>query len=117
MTDIDKIALAGAKAKGKRPYFLAEKQTEQVLSVAMSLAMELNVVRERMATLECLLEQKGVLSRQEIEAFNPDKDEVAKRSIATQEYLARILRIMQQDKEEMLADDDDVETVQQKLTR
>ena len=116
MSEIDKITLAGKKAKGKRPYFLESKQTEQVLSVTMALAMELSVARERTATLECLLEQKGVLSREEIDNFKPDAAEVAKRSVETQEYLARILRIMQQDKEEMQSNDPTVEEVQQQLT-
>lgn len=51
MADIDKLTLAGTKAKGKRPYFLAEKQTEQTLSITMALAMELAVARERIDTL------------------------------------------------------------------
>ena len=34
--DIDKIELSGTKAKGQRPWFLQDKQTEQVLSIAMA---------------------------------------------------------------------------------
>ena len=111
MTDINKLNLAGTKAKGKRTYFLEDKQTEQVMSITMALAMELSVTRERLATLECLLAEKGVLSRDEIDAFKPDAEEVAKRSLDTQEYLARILRIIQQDNEEQMAENEP--TVQQ----
>ena len=117
MAEIDKLNLAGSKAKGQRPYFLADKQTEQVMSMTMALAMELSVARERVATLECLLEQKGVLTREEIETFEPDAQEVAQRSQATQEYLARIMRILQQDNEQLTADDLSVEQVQENLTR
>lgn len=117
MTDINKLDLAGTKAKGKRPYFLADKQTEQVMSIAMSLAMELSVTRERLATLECLLSEKGLVDRSEVEDYEPGKDEVAARSASTQEYLARILRIMQQDREEMERDDPSVEEVQEALTK
>lgn len=116
MAEIDKLNLAGTKAKGQRPYFLADKQTEQVMSITMALAMELSVARERIATLECVLEQKGVLTREELEAFKPGAEEVAKRSQDTQEYLARILRIIQQDKEELTSNDPSVEEVQEKLT-
>lgn len=117
MTDINKLNLAGTKAKGKRPYFLADKQTEQVMSITMALAMELSVTRERVASLECLLEEKGILSRSEIDTYNPDTDEVAKRSIETQEYLARILRILQQDSEEQANDAEcSVEEAQNELT-
>mgnify|MGYP005993991351 CR=1 FL=1 len=117
MTDINKIDLAGTKAKGQRPYFMNDKQTEQVMSITMALAMELSVTRERVATLECLLEEKGVLTREELNTYSPNKDEVARRSEATQEYLARILRILQQDKEQQQSDDLSVEEVQENLTK
>lgn len=117
MSDINKVNLAGTKAKGKRPYFLAEKQTEQAMSITMALAMELSVARERIDTLECLLAEKGILSRDEIEQYKPDPQEVARRSQQTQEYLARILRILQQDKEEMAGNDLSVEEVQDQLTK
>jgi predicted nucleic acid-binding Zn-ribbon protein len=117
LSDTEKLNLAGAKAKGQRPYFLAEKQTEQVLSVTMALAMELSVTRERLASLECLLEEKGVVSKKMIDNYKPGKQEVARRSVETQEYLARILRIMQQDKEEMEANDPTMEEIQEELTK
>lgn len=118
MTDINKIDLAGTKAKGNRPYFLNDKQTEQVMSITMAVAMELSVAKERIATLECLLEEKGILTRAEVENYKPDAAEVAARSITTQEYLARILRILQQDKEEQMSEDDpSMEFAQQELTK
>ncbi|WP_371189409.1 hypothetical protein [Thalassotalea maritima] len=117
MLDDERIKLANTKAKGKRPYFLEDKQTEQVLSIAMSLAMELNVVRQRTATLECLLIEKGVLSQGEVDGFIAERDEAEKRSIDTQQYLARILRIVSQEEQEMQNNDDDISTIQQKLMR
>jgi len=116
MTDINKLNLAGTKAKGKRPYFMDDKQTEQVMSITMALAMELSVARERVDTLECLLEEKGVVTRDEINSYKPNKEEVARRSLQTQEYLARILRIIQQDKEDMESGDPSVEEVSEKLS-
>ncbi|XQW83540.1 hypothetical protein ACOYR1_10270 [Thalassotalea piscium] len=106
MTNINKLNLAGTKAKGKRPYFLADKQTEQAMSVTMALAMELSVARERIASLECLLEDKGIISRSEMDAYKPSKEEVARRSVETQEFLARVLRTFQQDNEEQMADNE-----------
>lgn len=117
MTDINKLNLAGTKAKGKRPYFLDSKQTEQVMSITMAVAMELSVTRERVATLECLLEEKGILSRDELTSYKPNADEVAKRSVETQEYLARILRIIQQDNEDQMAEGEpSVQQAQDQLT-
>jgi hypothetical protein len=118
MTDINKIDLAGTKAKGNRPYFLNDKQTEQVMSITMAVAMELSVTKERLATLECLLEDKGILTRDEIENYKPNETEVAVRSVDIQEYLARILRILQQDKEEQMSEyDPSIAFAQQELTK
>ncbi len=117
MKSINKLDLAGTKAKGQRPYFLEDKQTEQVMSLVMVLAMELSVARERTATLECLLEEKGVLTRDEINAYSPNKTEVAKRSADTQEFLVRLTRILQQDKEEMQNGDPTMQEVQDELVK
>ncbi len=91
----DAIAEAGAKAAGKRPYFLDE-QVETVLAITMAAVQELAVARQRIDTLERLLEGKGVLSRSEIESFAPDPAAAVERALASQEYIARVLRIVQQ---------------------
>lgn len=115
--NIDPIELAGSKAKGQRPWFLADKQTEQVLSIAMALATELAVTRERLATLEAVLVQQKLLSADAIEQHRPTAAETAARSLAMQEYLARILRIVQQDKESLTAGDKSMEQIQAELTQ
>nr|WP_087573420.1 MULTISPECIES: hypothetical protein [unclassified Sphingomonas]AJW29457.1 hypothetical protein pJE1_035 [Sphingomonas sp. JE1] len=91
----DAIAEAGAKAAGKRPYFLNE-EVETVLAITMAAVQELAVARQRIDTLERLLEGKGVLSRSEIETFSPDPSAAVERALANQEYIARVLRIVQQ---------------------
>ena len=60
---------------------------------------ELAVTRQRIDTLERLLEAKGMLARSEIDAFAPDPAAAAERGLWTQEYLARVLRILQQEAE------------------
>ncbi|MET0238678.1 MAG: hypothetical protein ABW184_02170 [Sphingobium sp.] len=95
MSIADAIADAGAKPAGKRPYFLDE-EVESILAITMAVAQELAVSRQRVDTLERLLEGKGVLSRSEIESFAPDPAAAVERALANQEYIARILRIVQQ---------------------
>ena len=56
---IDYIKLASNKSKGKRPYFFADPAVERVLNITMAVAGELAVVKERMDSLERILEQKG----------------------------------------------------------
>lgn len=93
---IDPLKLAGAKPKGKRPYFLKDPDVERVLAVTMAVAQELAVMRERLDTVERLLESKGI-SQTDIDAFTPTKDQAEQRGAWTQEYLARILRVYQQE--------------------
>ncbi len=94
------VALADASAKpaGKRPYFL-NPEVERVMAITMAVAQELAVARDRLDTLERLLDAKGVVHRDEIESFAPTPKESAERGLWIQEYLARILRIVQQEGE------------------
>ncbi|MBU2980027.1 hypothetical protein [Alteromonas sp. C1M14] len=96
---VDHITDAGKKAKGDRPYFLASEQTEQLMNITMALAQELAVTRERMDTLERLLESASIFSREDIESYVPDSEAAEQRQLWHQEYIARILRIMQQSRE------------------
>jgi hypothetical protein len=92
------LADAAAKPAGKRPYFLTP-EVERVLAITMAVAQELAVTRERLDTVERLLEAKLLLSRTEIETFEPTVEGAAERGLWIQEYLARILRIVQQEGE------------------
>jgi len=94
----DALNEAGAKPAGKRPYFL-EPQIERVLAITMSIAQELAVARQRADTLERLLKAKGILAEGEIDTFTPDAAASAERQMANQEFIARILRIVQQENE------------------
>ena len=96
---LDVMRMAGAKARGKRPYFLEDADAERVLSIAMAIAGELAVLRQRLDTIEELLETRGSLTREEIESFVPSPAHAAARGRWQQEYLARILRILQQEAE------------------
>lgn len=97
MSKLDPLQLAGAKPKGKRPYFLKDPDVERVLAVTMAMAQELAVMRERLDTVERVLEEKGTLTQTDIETYVPPKPIAEERGAWTQEYLARILRIYQQE--------------------
>jgi hypothetical protein len=99
MQELNVIALANAKSKGKRPYFLDDPAVERVLAITMAVAGELAVMHERFDTLERLLEQKGTISRADIEAYRPNPEAAEERQRWHAEYVARILRIVQQEHE------------------
>lgn len=114
---IDPLALAGTKAKGKRPSFLENADTERLLNITLVLIQEMAVMRERLDTLERLLEQKEVVARSEIEAFAPSKAEAAQRGLWMQEYLARVFRFIQQEREGLSADDQYSEEIAEELSK
>jgi hypothetical protein len=98
---INDILLAGNKAKGQRPYFFNDKAVERVLNITIALAGELAITHDRLDTLERLLEAKGIIARPEIEQFKPTPEQAEARQRWQAEYVARTLRIVQQELEAM----------------
>jgi hypothetical protein len=94
---INDILMAGDKSKGGRPYFFDDPAVERVLNITMAVATELAVARERIDTLERILEAKGILSRKEIEQFEPNDAQADERQLWHARYAARIMRIVQQE--------------------
>lgn len=117
MSNLDPLSLAGAKPRGKRPYFLEDNDVERLSAIVMTVAQELSVMRERLDTVERLLERKGTITRDDIETFEPTKTEADERGAWTQEYIARVLRVLQQDREAMGADDMYSEDVAEELAK
>lgn len=103
ISPIDWIALAGAKPKGKRPYFFEDPAVERVLAMLMAVTQELAVTRERLDTVERLLEQHGALKRKDIETYAPEPAAATERAEWSRAYIARVLRIVQQEMEAMAA--------------
>lgn len=117
---IDPLDYAGRKAKGKRPYYFDDRQVEQLLNITMALAGELAVTRERLDTIERLLEKSGTLSIDAIENYVPEsKDIEDARQLQQQEFIARILRILQQEREAMANPNDqqDYQSVMDSLSK
>lgn len=114
---IDWIALAGRRAKGKRPDYFDDPAVDRLLSIVMALVGEVSVQRQRADTLERLLETKNVLTREEIERFIPDRAAAEERGVATKAYIARVMRGVQQAMEAMAADDKPVEQISEELKK
>lgn len=110
-------ALAGSSAKstGKRPQFLNSWETERLLNITMALASELSVTRQRLDTVERLLESKNLLAKADIETFTPTRVEAAERALWQQEFLNRVLRVVQQEQEAMTAGDKSSEDIADEL--
>jgi hypothetical protein len=91
------ILMASDKSKGERPMFFNDVAVERVMNISMALATELAVLRERLDSMERLLESKGVLKQAEIEAFEPNDEAAEERQLWHARYSARILRFIKQE--------------------
>jgi hypothetical protein len=114
---IDWIARAGARAKGRRPAYFDDPAVDRLLSLAMALTAEVSVLRERLDTVERLLEAKGGLNRADIEAFVPDRAAGEERGEATRAYIARVMRGFAQDVEAMANPDPPISEWVERLAR
>ena len=101
MTPDDVLRLANAAPSGKRPYFFENADVDRLLAIVWAMAGELAVTRERLDTVERLLEAKQALSRAEIESYRPGPEAARERGRQQLEYLARLLRVLQQEVEAM----------------
>ncbi len=77
-------------AKGKRPGFYDDPAMDEAMSMIMVLASELSVVRDRLDTFESVMAEKGVVSRADIEAHQPDEPGLARRETERQSLLKRL---------------------------
>jgi hypothetical protein len=87
------------KAKGRKPTFFADPQVDKVLAITMALAGEVSVLRERLDTIERLLDAKGQVSRHDIEAYRPDEHAAEEREHWRIGYLERLLRVVHEEQE------------------
>ena len=113
--DLDWIGLAAKRAKGRRPAYFDDPAIDRLVSMVMALAGEVAVTRERLDTVERLLEASGGLDRAAIDAYRPDRAAGYERGLATRELVARVLRGVQQDMESLESVESPIEDVSQQL--
>lgn len=115
--DFDWVAASGRRAKGKRPEYFDDPAVDRLYSTVMALAAEVSALRDRLDTVERLLDAKGTISREDIENYAPDKKAGEERGLATQAYVSRIMRGFQQEVEAMQSDDPPIMDWVDKLSR
>ena len=82
------------RSRGPRPRFFDDPQLDRFHVMLVALIEELAVAHERQDTLERLLEAKGVLTRAEIETFQPDESVFDEREAWRDAYVERVLRVV-----------------------
>jgi hypothetical protein len=97
MNDLELQKLINAAASGKRPHFFGDHDVDRLLAIVWAMAGELAVTRERLDTVERLLAERQLLDRAQIDAYRPDTVAAEERGRWQIEYIARLLRILQQE--------------------
>ncbi|MFM8518008.1 MAG: hypothetical protein ACKODA_09055 [Nevskiaceae bacterium] len=97
------LELVNAAASGKRPHFFGDADVDRLLAIVWAMAGELAVTRERLDTLERLLAERAVVQRVDIDAYRPDPQAARERGEWQMEYMARLLRVLQQELEALRA--------------
>lgn len=88
-------------SRGYRPQFFDDPINDKLLSMVLSMANEMWVMRERLDTLEAIAEIKGLLTEAEIDNFEPSPERDEKREILRQEFLDRIYYLMTEEVEDI----------------
>jgi hypothetical protein len=99
----DLTALAAEPSRGRRPQFIEDPMVDRLYGITLALVSELAVTRERLDTVERLLARRNVLEEREIDAFAPDAAQETSRQKWHEEYLARVFRVLLQDRGESSA--------------
>ena len=89
------------RAKGARPYFFNDPAVDKLLAIVMALAGEVSVIRDRLDSVLKLAESRGLFSGEDVEAYVPPAEVRSERDEWREEFLARILRIVEVELEEV----------------
>ena len=92
------------RARGARPYYFENPDIDRLMTIVMAVAEEAVTTRERLDTIERLLDANGTISRADIESWRPDEQSDAEREELRQRTIERILRIMVEEPKILAAD-------------
>lgn len=84
-------------AKGKRPNFLTNQSQEHLLSMTMALLQELAVTRERVDTLERVLEANNIVSIEDLDGYRPGEEAAAERQAKQHQLISTVMRSLEQE--------------------
>jgi peptidoglycan hydrolase-like protein with peptidoglycan-binding domain len=92
-------------AKGKKPQYFSDPAIDKLLSIVISMAGELSVARERLDTVERLLEEKKILTTSEIDRYQPSEEVAAVRARQRAQFIETLLRVVEAEFEEITGPD------------
>jgi len=91
-------------AKGRKPQYFADPATDKLLSMVLALTQELSVARDRIDTLERLLDRAGVLAAQTVDDYLPTAEEAEARAVLRAGMLRRVFRAAEKEAQDLERD-------------
>jgi hypothetical protein len=88
-------------AKGKRPQYFSDPAIDKLLWITLTLVEELSVTRDRLDTVERMLEKRKVVKQADIDRYIPDDATEALREQRRGSYIERVMRAVQAELEEV----------------
>lgn len=79
-------------ARGKKPQYFSDPATDKLLSMVLELTQELSVSRDRIDTLERLIDRAGLFPMSLVEAYLPSPSEAEERATRRLAMLRRVFR-------------------------
>lgn len=83
--------------RGRRPAFFDDPAVDELLGIVLGLTQEVSVLRDRLDSVERLLDAKGTLSRADLEAYVPDAGATAERAQLRNDYVQRVFRVIRRE--------------------
>lgn len=83
--------------RGKRPQFFDDAAVDELLGIVLGLTQEVSVLRDRLDSVERLLDSKGAVTRAELEAYVPDAAATAERAQQRADYVQRVFRVIRRE--------------------
>ena len=80
-------------AKGRRPHFFDDPAIDQMMTFLLELMTETSALRDRVDTIERLLDTQGQISRADIEAYRAPDPVEAERTAWRAGFIERVLRM------------------------
>ena len=91
-TPPESVRLPG-QTRGERPHFFDDPAIDQMMTFIIELTTEVGVLRERLDTVEQLLDTQGSVTRAAIEKFQPSAELEGARAAWREAFLRRVFRM------------------------
>lgn len=84
------------QAKGNRPQYFDDPNMDQMHAMIIALATEVSVLTDRFDTWERVMEEKGSITRADIEAWEPNAGEWQERKDKREQLIRRLFRTVRE---------------------